>query len=140
MDDRVMEIYTTDAVGLIRYLVDQLPNEANAVFTRAEAGEVILQLPVIAAVETLYRLDKREHIKGVPIDVSSNEIIEGLRSYLPVTVVRSGMGDIAAVATLVSDLSTHDAMIVASHQVRETDGIITRDPEIAELDVPIVWN
>lgn len=140
MDDRVIEVYTTDAVGFIRYLVDQLPSEADAVFQRAEAGEVILQLPVIAAVETLYRLNKREHSKGVPINVSSDEIIEGLRSYLPVSVVENGIGDIEAVVTLVSDLSIHDAMIVASHQVRETDGIITSDPEIRELEVSVVWD
>lgn len=135
-----MDVYTTDAVGFIRYLVDQLPNEADAVFRRAEAGETVIQLPTIAAVETMYRIDKREQIKGVPLSISPKDVIDGIESYLPVTVVKSGLEDLTAISPLISDLSIHDAMIVASHEVHETDGIITSDTEIRELDPPIVWD
>lgn len=45
---------TADAVSLLIYLVDALPQQADRVFAEAEAGETIIQAPNTAFAEVLY--------------------------------------------------------------------------------------
>jgi hypothetical protein len=120
-----MNRYTTDAVGFVRYLVDELGKEADRLYSRAERGEVIIELPGIAAAETLYRIQKGHPAKGVD---------------LPVTLVETTVDDLDLIATARGSLSLHEAMIVASHRTRETEAVITTDTDIDDHGATVVWD
>lgn len=135
-----MKRYTTDAVGFIRYLVDELGSEADRLYTLAEQSEVVIELPAIAAAETLYRVQKGHPTKGVELPGSPDDIVTGLRSFLPVSVVETTVDELQYVAGSRGTFSLHDTMIVASHRNRETEAVITTDTDIEEHGVSVIWS
>ena len=135
-----MDRYTTDAVGFLPYLVDDLGSAANACYRRAERNDRVIELPAIAAIETLYRVERGHDLRGKAPTGTSEQVIEGLEAFLPVTVVETGFEEIRLIPDLVADLSIHDAMIVASHRTRGTEGVITTDTEIDDLGVSVIWD
>lgn len=135
-----MKRYTTDAVGFIRYLVDELGSEADRLYALAEQSEIVIELPAVAAAETLYRVQKGHPAKGVDLPGAPDDIVAGLRSFLPVSVVETTVDDLQYVAGSRGTFSLHDAMIVASYRTRETEAVITTDTDIDEQGVPVVWN
>lgn len=44
--------YTVDAVAMLRWLVDVVPDEPDAVFKDAENGEAIVQAPTVTLAES----------------------------------------------------------------------------------------
>jgi hypothetical protein len=134
-----MERYTTDAVGFIRYLVDELGPESDALFADAEDGNVVIELPTIAATETVYRIQKGHPAKGVELPGTAEDVVAGLRSFLPVTLVETTAADLEHVAVSRGTFSLHDAMVVASHRTRETEAVITTDTTMDDEGVPVVW-
>jgi len=135
-----MKHYTTDAVGFIRYLVDKLGSEADTLYSQAERGEIVIELPGIAAAETLYRVQKGHPAKGVSLPGTAEDVVAGIRSFLPVTVVETTLDDLDHVATARGTFSLHDAMIVASHRTRETEAVVTTDTTIDNEGVTVVWD
>lgn len=135
-----MKHYTTDAVGFIRYLVDELGSEADRLYTLAERGEVVIELPAIAASETLYRIQKGHPAKGVELPGTADDVVAGLRTFLPVVLVETTIDDLGHVAGARGTFSLHDAMVVASHRTRETEAILTTDTDIDERGVTVVWD
>jgi len=135
-----MKQYTTDAVGFIRYLVGELGREADRLYSLAERGEAVIELPAIAASEALYRIQKGHPSKGVELSGSAEDVVAGLRSFLPVVLVETTTDDLQHVARARGTFSLHDAMVVASHRSRETEAVITTDTEIGEKGVPVVWD
>lgn len=135
-----MERYTVDAVGALRYLVDALPARADELFDRAEAGDVLLQIPPIALAETLYIVVHKNKIKGHALNHDSADAREKLVTTGPLTVVEFGNVDFPAFINSLNSLTLHDAMIVASHRTQDTDAIITPDGEMADLGVAVVWD
>lgn len=133
-----MSRYTVDAVAFIRYLVDSLPPSVDEMFRRAEAGDATLYLPTIAAIESLYRIHKRDEIAGVPIEADATEIVDRLETDLPLSVVDHGSDELSVQAPQIPELSIHDAMIVSSHERLETDAILSSDSVIAE-NATILW-
>ncbi|WP_247729659.1 type II toxin-antitoxin system VapC family toxin [Halovivax limisalsi] len=127
-----MSRYTVDAVAFIRYLVDSLPPNVDEIFRRAEAGDATLYLPTIAAIESLYRIHKRDEIAGVPIGADATTIVDQLETNLPLTVVDHGSDELPVLAPRVPELSIHDAMIVSTHERLETDAILSSDAIIAD--------
>lgn len=134
-----MERYTTDAVGFIRYLVDELGPESDALFADAEDGNVVIELPTIAATETLYRIQKGHPAKGVELPGTAEDVVAGLRSFLPVTLIETTTADLGHVAVSRGTFSLHDAMVVASHRTRDTEAVITTDTVIDDEGVAVVW-
>ena len=134
-----MDHYTTDAVGFLLYLVDDLEPTANGCYQRAEHDECVIELPAIAAVETLYWIGKGHDLRGIALTSTPEEVVRGLETFLPVMIVECGFEEVRLIPGLVADLSIHDAMITASHRARETEGVITTDTEIDDLGVPVVW-
>jgi predicted nucleic acid-binding protein len=135
-----MKHYTTDAVGFIRYLVDELGDEADRLYSLAEQGEIVVELPQIAASGVLYRVQKGHPAKGTPLPGTATDIVAGLRSFLPVTLVETTIEDQQHVATARGTYSLHDAMVVASHRTRDTEAIITTDTDINETGVSVIWD
>jgi predicted nucleic acid-binding protein len=135
-----MKHYTTDAVGFIRYLVDELGSEAERLYSQAERGEIIMEFPAIAASESLYRIQKGHPAKGTTLPGTAEDVVAGIRSYLPVTVVETTLDDLDHVAVSRGTFSLHDAMIVASHRTRNTEALVTTDTNIDDEGVTVVWD
>lgn len=135
-----MDAYTLDANGLLYYLVDALPPAAAGVFQDALDGNAVIQLPTIAAAESLYIVRNRERVAGQDIQAGPDDVVDGLESYLPVTVVESNVSDLRAVLEWmdVFPRQVHDALVIASHETNDTNAIVTRDEKISE-HVPTVW-
>lgn len=140
-----MKSYTVDSVALIHYLLDILPERARAAVEDAESGDANLELPSIVLAETSYILRKREEIRGMsveevaePEDVRS--VLDAIERESPIELVRTDYGELRRLAERMDEFSIHDAMIVASHERRGTDAILTKDGVIADSDVPIVWD
>ncbi|MFB6179105.1 MAG: type II toxin-antitoxin system VapC family toxin [Halorientalis sp.] len=134
-----MERYTTDAVGFIRYLIDELGPASDELFSKAEQGDLVIELPMIAASETLYRIQRGHPAKGVELPGTAEDVVLGLRSFLPVTLVETTVDDLEHVAVARGTFSLHDAMIVASHRTRDTQAVITTDTTIDDEGIPVVW-
>lgn len=134
-----MERYTVDAVAALRYLVDALPARADELFDRAEAGDVLLQIPPIALAETLYIVAHKDEIKGRVLNHDPADAREKLVTTGPLTVVDFGNVDFPAFIDCLDSLTLHDAMIVASHRTQDTDAVLTTDGELTDLGVSVVW-
>lgn len=129
-----MDTYTVDASAVLVYLVDALPPAADDVFARAETGEAVLELPVMAAVETLYRAAKGVTVRGTTLSVDPADLRDGFDTFLPVTVVDDRDALLDAVVPLMEPFPNqmHDAMILASHRDRDTDAVVTADERWAD--------
>lgn len=140
-----MKSYTVDSVALVHYLFDILPNRVLAVVEEAEAGSARLEAPAIVLVETSYILQKRDEIRGNDVrEISETEDIEAVLTTVergsPIELVETGYDEVRRVAGWMDSLSIHDAMIVASHESRNTDAILTKDGTIVDSDTPTVWD
>jgi predicted nucleic acid-binding protein len=133
-----MERYTLDAVGLLRYAVGRLPEAVVELFKRAGAGDCVIEIPAIAVVEAIYKFDKRDSVAGVELTRPATDVPDLVAHEMPVTVVEHGIEDIRVLAGIIDEYTIHDAMIVASHRVGETEAIITTDENISHR-VPTVW-
>lgn len=135
-----MKAYTVDTSVLLVYLVDALPAEADHVFQQAEANEVSLELPTVAAVETLYRVKKGVTVRGTDVSGDPVEFADALETKLPVTVVEDDEGLLKSIPALMGLFPSqmHNAMTVGSHQRRGTEAIVTSDSKIAE-EFPTIW-
>ena len=134
-----MEAYTVDSVALIHYLLDILPERADDLFARAEAGDVTLVVPSIVLSETLYILAKRDRVRDIPIEMEPVQIIDEIEAHAPLNLLDLEYDALRVLADLLEDLTLHDAMIVASHRANETEAIITTDSEITDAEVLTVW-
>mgnify|MGYP000314763893 CR=1 FL=1 len=140
-----MKSYTLDSVALLHYLLDILPNRVRTVVEEAEAGNARLELPAIVLVETSYILKKRDEIRGSDVrNISNREdieaVLESIERGSPIELVETGYDEVRLVAGWTDSFSIHDAMIVASHERRNTDAVLTKDGTIVDSDVPTVWD
>lgn len=135
-----MDTYTVDANALLYYLVDALPPAADEVFRETLDSEAVLQLPAIAAAESLYVVRNRNRVAGDRISGDPSDVMAAIESYLPVTVVDTDGAVLGAMVGWMDEFpyQLHDALIVASHEVHGTTAVISRDDEIAKR-ATTVW-
>lgn len=136
-----MRRYTLDASGLLRYFIDRLPPRADEVFENALAGEAILELPAVAAAEVAYIAYTRDDIAGRPFRGAPEDVVDVLEADGPFVLDPI---DLDVVAEMLSwqeafPRQLHDAMIVASHVVNETEAVITSDSRIG-AHVRTIWS
>jgi predicted nucleic acid-binding protein len=136
-----METYTVDANAVLVYLVDALPTGADRLFGRAETGEVRLELPTIAAIETVYQAQKGVTVRGQRLAADAADVVDALDRQLPLTVVADDETLLREVVSLLDPFprQIHDATIVASHRARDTDAIVTADERMADV-ARTVWD
>jgi predicted nucleic acid-binding protein len=136
-----MDSYTVDANALLGYLVDAVPTAASELFDQAERGDVVLELPTIAATETVYMAAKGVTVRGTTVSTAPADVADALDRFLPVTVVADDRSTLREVIPLLDPFPSqiHDAMIVASHRVRDTEAVVTADTQIAS-EAPTVWS
>jgi len=131
--------YTADAVALLVYLVDGLPERADELFARAEAGETVIHAPSTAVAETLYAVSRDTDVRGTELTARPAAVQRALLTNGPLSLVPPGEAELAAFSTVVDEFSIHDAMVVASHRARETEAVITNDSMIEAAAVETVW-
>lgn len=134
-----MGTYTADAVSLLVYLVDALPQRADQVFTEAEAGKTVIQAPSTALAEALYSVSRDKDVRGVTLTGTPEAARQALVGSGPVSVAPVADEELAQYVQIVDTFSIHDALIVASHQAQGTDAIITTDGVIQEAGFETVW-
>lgn len=134
-----MATYTADAVALLVYLVDALPNRADRVFAEAEAGEAVIQAPGTAMAEVLYAVSRDKDVRGVSLSGTPEATRRALLTDSPVSLVPVADDELAEYARHVSEFSIHDGLVVASHRTRDTDAVLTSDGVIADSGVRTIW-
>lgn len=135
-----MATYTADAVALLVYLVDALPQRADQVFAEAEAGETIIQAPSTALAEVLYSVSRDKDVRGVTLTGTPDDTRQALIANGPVSVAPVDDEELLEYSQVVDEFSIHDALVVASHRAQGTDAIITRDGVIRDAGIETVWD
>lgn len=136
----MVDAYTADAVALNHYLVGSLPPKARETFERAAAGTAVIRVPSTALAEVLYSAARDEIVSGVPLSVTPQQAFRIFTSTGPTTLAPVGVDELGAFASITEVLSIHDALVIATHRSRDTDGVITNDPEIEAFGVDTVWD
>lgn len=135
-----MATYTADAVSLLAYLVDALPQQADEVFAEAEAGETVIQAASTAVAEALYSVSRDKDVRGVTLTGAPEEARQALVGNGPVSVAPVDDEELVEYAQVVDEFSVHDAMIVATHRAQRTDAIITTDGVIGDAGFRTIWD
>ncbi|MFD1588344.1 PIN domain-containing protein [Halorientalis brevis] len=134
-----MATYTADAVSLLVYLVDALPERADQVFAEAEAGETVVQAPSTALAEVLYSVSRDKNVRGITLSGTPEDARQALVGNGPISVAPVDDDGLIEYAQLVDEFSIHDGLIVASHRAENTDAIITSDGIIRDAGFETVW-
>jgi len=134
-----MATYTADSVSLLSYLVDALPQRADRIFSEAEAGETVIQAPSTALAEVLYSVSRDKDVRGVTLTGTPADAQRGLVDNGPISTVPIDDNELTTYARTVGEFTIHDALVVASHTVRDTEAIITTDEAIADAGYETVW-
>jgi predicted nucleic acid-binding protein len=136
------DTYTADTNSLLFYIADVLPAAADSVYRDALNGDATIQMPPIAAAEAAYILNNRDEIRGIRLRADAEELVTALDNFLPVTVARSDMADLRSMLNWIDTFpkQIHDALILANHEARDTDAIITNDSQMHDAKVPTVWD
>lgn len=135
-----MPTYTADAVGLLVYLVDALPQPADRVFAEAEAGETVVEAPSTAMAEVLYAVSRDKNVRGTTLSATPDDVRRALVGNGPVSTAPIDDEELTEYARLVGEFSIHDGLIVASHRARDTDAIVTSDGVIRDAGYDTVWD
>jgi len=133
-----MKAYVIDAVAFLAYLADNLPENANNIFKKAENKEIKLLLPNIALGETLYTIYKGKEIFGKSIALEKIDLIFEILQNKDVIELVSLNLDAWRIFHGLTLPELHDRMIVATYHHLKAKGIITNDPEISQY-VPSIW-
>jgi hypothetical protein len=131
--------YTADALALLVYLVDSLPDGADRAFAEAEAGESVIQAPSTALVEVIYAVSRDKEVRGIQLVGSPEETRQALLANGPVSSAPVGEEELSEYAEVVDEFDIHDGLIVASHYARGTEAVITSDGSIQRAGVATVW-
>jgi predicted nucleic acid-binding protein len=135
-----MRTDTADAVALLIYLVDALPQQADRVFAEAEAGEAVIQAPSTALSEALYSVSRDTAVRGVTLAGTPEDARQALLANGPVSIAPVDSEEFVEYAQVVDEFTIHDALVVAGHRARGTEAIITSDGGIGDADIETVWS
>lgn len=132
-----MATYLTDAVAMLRYLVDALPAGADEAFGRAEEGIDVIRAPDVQLAEVLYQVARGRTVAEVKLRGTPNEALRGLVTEGPIDVASIDEHVLAVYGSIADQYTMHDGLLVATHRVRGTDRIISKDEAFGDLET--VW-
>ena len=133
------ETYTADAVALLCYLVDALPEAADQVFARGEAGAAVIQVPDTALAEVIYAVSRDKDVRGVSLTGTPEDARQALLVNGPISLTTIDEAALTEFARLVDEFSIHDGLVVASHRSNGTTAVLTSDGVIQDAGVETVW-
>jgi hypothetical protein len=134
-----MATYTADAVSLLVYLVDALPQTADRVFAEAETGETVIQAPSTALAEALYSVSRDKNVRGITLTGTPEDARRALVGNGPISVAPAADPELVEYTQIVDGFSIHDALVVASHRAQNTDAIITTDGVLNDAGYDTIW-
>jgi predicted nucleic acid-binding protein len=135
-----MPTYTADAVSLLVYLVDALPDKADQVFAEAEAAKTVIQAPSTALAEVLYSVSRDKDVRGLTLSGTPEDARQALVGNGPAAVAPVDDAELVEYAQVADEFSIHDALIVSSHRAQNTDGILTTDGVIDDAGYETIWD
>lgn len=127
-----------DAVALLRYLVDELPDAADDVFARAERGVDVLQTPDVQLAEALYQVANGGVVAGIRLQGDPRETLRRLVTNGPVAITSIGEHELGVFAGEIDLYSMHDGLLVAAHRVQNTEAVVTNDDAFAGEET--IWD
>lgn len=135
-----MATYVADAVAMNRRLAGREPEPVEEIFDRAEDGiDEIVATPIQLA-EVVDTFARDDEIGGVVPTISGREAVRALTAG-PVEIADIGREILLRLERLFEVYSMHDAILVAAHRVRETEGILTNDRHVETYDGDaVVWS
>jgi predicted nucleic acid-binding protein len=127
------EVYVADAHAFARYLISELPGEADAIFMDAEREKCEIFIPSIAIAELIYVFERT----GSELKIW--EMFDKIALFPSFSIYPLDEG----VLRIIPDVKLtelHDRIIVGTSIAIKADGLITRDEEIKKSGiVKTVW-
>jgi len=129
----MVELYIADAHAFARYLVDELPREADAVFQDAERQKCKVIIPSIAIVELIYIFERTGSEPKIW------EMFDKMDLY-PCFSIHPLDERILKIIPDVKLKELHDRIIVATAIAAGTKKLITKDEEMRKSRiVETIW-
>lgn len=126
-------LYVADAHAFASYLIDELPEEANAVFKGAEREECEIFVPSIAIAELIHVFEK------TGCEVKIWEMFDKMDIYPSFSICPLDERILKAIPE-VKLAELHDRIIVGTSIVLKAEGMITKDREIRKSNlVKTIW-
>jgi len=126
-------VYVADAHAFARYLIDELPKGADAIFDRAERQECRICVPSIAIAELIYVFERTKTEPRIEemfnkIDIYPSFLIHPLDERVLKIIPHVKLKDL------------HDRIIVGTSIAIRADGLITKDKDIKKSRlVKTIW-
>lgn len=135
-----MDRFTLDVEAILVYAVGQLPDDADAACRDVTTGQAVAEAPAIAVAESVYMAEKTPDIAGKQLTRPAADIPDMVQTEIGARIVGLDYAQLKRMASLLADFPSqiHDAMIIASHEVQQTDAIVTSDEQIDD-HAPTVW-
>lgn len=127
------ELYVADAHAFAKYLVDELPREADSVFKGAERQKCKIFIPSIAVAELIYIFERTGSEPKIwemfdKIDIYPGFLIYPLDENVLKIIPHLRLADL------------HDRIIVGTSVALKAEGLITKDEEIRKSGlVKTIW-
>ena len=123
-----------------RRLTGAEPPRVETIFDRANEGLDRIESTPTQLAEVADTFDGTDRVAGVRVQLSAREAVRQLLDG-PVMVPRLDRGVFLRLGRLYDTYTMHDALLVATHKSRQTDGILTNDSDIRTFDGDaVVWN
>jgi len=127
------ELYIADAHAFARYLINELPKEADAIFEKAEREKSNIVIPAIAIAELIHVFERTRSESRIW------EIFEKIDIY-PSFSIHSLDEKVLKIIPEVKLRELHDRIIVATYIATKAEGLITKDENIRKSGlVKTIW-
>lgn len=128
-----MNVYVSDAVAFLHYLLDRLPRNADRVFREAEAGRALIYLPTIAAAELYYLFERKNWMNYWRKLQNRMQEISTIQ-YYPFD------SKVLAFFRKTKATEIHDKIIISTAKMLNAVALITKDRQLINLsEVKTIW-
>ncbi len=127
--------YVSDAHSLLWYLYDsaRLSSTARAIFKQAEAGQVMILIPLIVLAEIVFVAEKKRH----PADL--DKIMEAIENNAGLEIILPNINSIWCLRDQTAVFEMHDRLIVCE-ALAQGAKVISKDKNIEAAGVvEAVW-
>lgn len=127
------QVYVADTHALAYYLADQLPEDADSIFQRAERERCSMVIPSIAVAELIYVFEQAEGGSKIW------EMFDNVEMYPSFSITPLDQ-EVLRTVPEVKLTELHDRIIVGTAVKLEATALITKDTEITEAKmIDTIW-